>query len=202
MRDNPIHSDSLPLEVQQLVEVMLGIDPSWNLEQWLKEQATQSLELIASELEVERVTAEQRLKRIDNLKNRLKDDNIEQKDANQLNLFDCFELDVDKTMIGLGSRAINSQNDEEFIDKHPANAFLDLLPTDRGDDPLLAVACQNLLMIIESASGKSNNMVSLETIVSKMDEMGIDFAEIDEAIEHLLMMGSIIEIDDDYFILS
>ena len=57
----------------------------------------------------------------------------------------------------------------------------DLLPTDQGDDPLLAVACQNLLMIIESASGKSNNMVSLETIVSKMDEME-DSAEIDEAI--------------------
>ena len=90
MRDNPIHSDSLPLEVQQLVEVMLGIDPSWNLEQWLKEQATQSLELINSELEVERVTAEQRLKRIDDLKNRLKEDNIEQKDAHQLNLFDCL----------------------------------------------------------------------------------------------------------------
>ena len=71
MRDNRLHVDSLPAEVQKLCEVMAGIDPSWNLEDWLRNQANSSLDLISSELEVELKTAEQRLKRITDIKNRI-----------------------------------------------------------------------------------------------------------------------------------
>ena len=96
---------------------------------------------------------------------------------NQLNLFLIKpELDVDKTMIGLGSRAINSQNDEESHQIALANAFLDL-STDQGDDPLVSSRMPELVDDYRSMLGKSNNMVSLETIVTKMDEMGIDFVE-------------------------
>ena len=42
---------------------------------------------------------------------------------------------------------------------------------------------------------------SWEKIVSEMDSRGVSFEEIDEAIEHLLMNGSIVEIDDDCFII-
>jgi hypothetical protein len=34
-----------------------------------------------------------------------------------------------------------------------------------------------------------------------MDSRGVSYEEIDEALEHLLMNGSIVEIDDDCFIL-
>ena len=71
MRDNPLHVDSLPAEVQKLCEVMIGIDPNWDLENWLRTQANLTLELISSELEVELKTAEQRLKRITDVKNRI-----------------------------------------------------------------------------------------------------------------------------------
>ena len=71
MRDNRLRSDSLPIEVQKLCEVMAGIDPNWNLDEWLRNQANASLELISSELEVELKTAEQRLKRITDIKNRI-----------------------------------------------------------------------------------------------------------------------------------
>ncbi|MBL6732505.1 MAG: hypothetical protein ISP82_06120 [Candidatus Poseidoniaceae archaeon] len=198
MRDDPLHLGSMPAEIQRLCEVMMGIDPHWELESWLKQQASASLDIISSELEVELKTAEQRIKRITDIKERLKNDNLRFADKNQTNLFDCFSIDVDKSIVGLGSRAID--NDEQYSETHPVNAFLNLLPDDQGDDPLLAVACQNLLMIIEGELARGKDAASLELIVTELDKTGISYEEIDEAIEHSLMTGSIIEIDNDCFI--
>ena len=99
MRDNRLHVDSLPAEVQKLCEVMAGIDPNWNLEDWLRNQANSSLELISSELEVELKTAEQRLKRITDIKNRISTPIDENLPANQTNLFDCFSIEYDKSIV-------------------------------------------------------------------------------------------------------
>ena len=198
MRDNRLHVDSMPAEVQKLCEVMAGIDPNWSLEYWLKSQANSSLDLISSELEVELKTAEQRIQRIIDIKNRITDADTENQQSNQLNLFDCFSIEYDKSIIGLGSRAVS--NEEDFTETHPVSAFLDLLPNDQGDDPLLAVACQNLLMIIDGELAKGKDSANLEVIVAELDKSGISFEEIDEAIEHCLMTGVIIEIDDDCFI--
>tara|TARA_B100000035_G_scaffold80354_2_gene67348 strand:- start:94 stop:669 length:576 start_codon:yes stop_codon:yes gene_type:complete len=188
----------MPAEIQRLCEVMMGIDPNWQLETWLKQQASASLDIISSELEVELKTAEQRLKRITDIKERLKNDDLRFADKNQTNLFDCFSIDIDKSIVGLGSRAID--NDDQYSETHPVNAFLNLLPDDQGDDPLLAVACQNLLMIIEGELARGKEAASLELIVTELDKTGISYEEIDEAIEHSLMTGSIIEIDNDCFI--
>ena len=198
MRDNRLHVDSLPAEVQKLCEVMAGIDPNWSLEDWLKSQANSSLDLISSELEVELKTAEQRIQRIIDIKNRITDADTDNQQSNQLNLFDCFSIEYDKSIIGLGSRAVS--NEEDFTETHPVSAFLDLLPNDQGDDPLLAVACQNLLMIIDGELAKGKDSANLDVIVAELDKSGISFEEIDEAIEHCLMTGVIIEIDDDCFI--
>ena len=197
MRDNPLHVDSLPAEVQKLCEVMTGIDPNWDLENWLRTQANLTLELISSELEVELTTAEQRLKRITDIKNRISKPADENIPANQTNLFDCFVIEYDKSIVGLGSRAVSI--DDEYSETHPVSAFLDLLPTDQGDDPLLAVACQNLLIVIDEALAKGKDSATLETIVTELDKTGISFEEIDEAIEHLLMNGIIIEVEDNRF---
>ena len=75
-----------------------------------------------------------------------------------------------------------------------------MLPNEQGDDPLLAVACQNLLMVIDGELAKGKNHATLELIVIELDKSGISFEEIDEAIEHLLMSGAIIEVEDDCFI--
>tara|TARA_Y100000589_G_scaffold277969_1_gene273244 strand:+ start:7258 stop:7830 length:573 start_codon:yes stop_codon:yes gene_type:complete len=188
----------MPAEVQKLCEVMAGIDPNWSLEDWLKSQASSSLDLISSELEVELKTAEQRIQRIIDIKNRITDADTDNQQSNQLNLFDCFSIEYDKSIIGLGSRAVS--NEEDFTETHPVSAFLDLLPNDQGDDPLLAVACQNLLMIIDGELAKGKDSANLDVIVAELDKSGISFEEIDEAIEHCLMTGVIIEIDDDCFI--
>ena len=198
MRDNRLRKDPLPAEVQKLCEVMAGIDPNWNLDEWLRDQATHSLELISSELDVEMKTAEQRLKRISDIKNRITNSPNEPRPHNQMNLFDCFSIEYDKSIIGLGSRAVN--NDENYTESHPVSAFLDLLPNEQGDDPLLAVACQNLLMVIDGETANGKDFATLEVIVTELHKSGISFEEIDEAIEHLLMSGAIIEVEDDCFI--
>ena len=198
MRDNRLRSDSLPIEVQKLCEVMAGIDPNWNLDEWLRNQANASLELISSDLEVELKTAEQRLKRITDIKNRITNSDSETEQPGQMNLFDCFSIEYDKSIVGLGSRAVS--NDENYTESHPVSAFLDLLPNDQGDDPLLAVACQNLLIIIDGEISNGKDFATLELIVTELDKSGISFEEIDEAIEHLLMTGAIIEVEDDCFI--
>ena len=198
MRDNRLRSDSLPVEVQKLCEVMAGIDPNWNLDEWLRNQANASLELISSELEVELKTAEQRLKRITDIKNRITNTDGETEQPGQMNLFDCFSIEYDKSIVGLGSRAVS--NDQNYTESHPVSAFLDLLPNDQGDDPLLAVACQNLLIIIDGEISNGKDFATLELIVTELDKSGISFEEIDEAIEHLLMTGAIIEVEDDCFI--
>ena len=198
MRDNRLRIDALPAEVQKLCEVMIGIDPNWSLDEWLQQQAMASLELISSELEVEMKTAEQRLKRITDIKNRISSSTNEKEQQNQMNLFDCFSIEYDKSIIGLGSRAVS--NDENYSESHPVSAFLDLLPNEQGDDPLLAVACQNLLIVVDEEIADGKDFATLEVIVTELDKSGISFEEIDEAIEHLLMSGAIIEVDDDCFI--
>ena len=75
-----------------------------------------------------------------------------------------------------------------------------MLPDEQGDDPLLAVACQNLMIIVDEEIAKGKDFATLEVIVTELDRSGISFEEIDEAIEHLLMSGAIIEVDDDCFI--
>ena len=171
MRDNRLRSDSLPIEVQKLCEVMAGIDPNWNLDEWLRNQANASLELISSELEVELKTAEQRLKRITDIKNRITNSDSETEQPGQMNLFDCFSIEYDKSIVGLGSRAVS--NDENYTESHPVSAFLDLLPNDQGDDPLLAVACQNLLIIIDGEISNGKDFATLELIVTELDKSGI-----------------------------
>ena len=198
MRDNRLRIDALPAEVQKLCEVMIGIDPNWSLDEWLQQQAMASLELISSELEVEMKTAEQRLKRITDIKNRISSSTNEKEQQNQMNLFDCFSIEYDKSIIGLGSRAVS--NDENYSESHPVSAFLDLLPNEQGDDPLLAVACQNLLIVVDGEIASGKDFATLEVIVTELDKSGISFEEIDEAIEHLLMSGAIIEVEDDCFI--
>ena len=63
--------DSMPEEVQRLVEVMNGINPEWRLEKWLSEQANMTLELITADLGREKLAIEQRLHRLEAIGRRL-----------------------------------------------------------------------------------------------------------------------------------
>jgi len=200
MRDEPLHIDSMPEEIQRLCGVMSGLDPLWTLESWLKEQAKMAMELISLDIAREKKSSEQRLKRLEDIAKRLNPNAAELIDSQQRNLFDCFDLDYDKSMLGLGARAVDNE-EAGLNDSHPVNTFLELLPDSQGDDPLLAVACQLLLMTIEAEVAKGEPVATLGKIVTEMDSRGVSYEEIEEALEHLLMNGSIVEIDDDCFIL-
>ena len=200
MRDEPLHIDSMPEEIQRLCGVMSGLDPLWTLESWLKEQAKMTMELISLDIAREKKSSEQRLKRLEDIAKRLNPNAAELIDSQQRNLFDCFDLDYDKSMLGLGARAVDNE-EAGLNDSHPVNTFLELLPDSQGDDPLLAVACQLLLMTIEAEVAKGEPVATLGKIVTEMDSRGVSYEEIEEAWEHLLMNGSIVEIDDDCFIL-
>tara|TARA_B100001769_G_C21852433_1_gene461996 strand:- start:6 stop:653 length:648 start_codon:yes stop_codon:yes gene_type:complete len=203
--EGSIAIDQLPEEVQRLFEVMSGINPEWQLGKWLSEQALMSLELISADLSREKRVIEQRLHRLQALGRRLEVSNLQQGDPFQRNIFDCFDLQIDPNMNGLGKRAAQSEDGIELENNpeatlHPANNFIELLPDEESDDPLLAVVCQMLLIHIETEMSKGQPCATLETIFKHLNMSGISHEEIDEALDHLLMNGTIIEIDDDCFI--
>lgn len=195
--------EDLPPEVRQLADTMMGVNPNWNIQDWLIEQANMSMDLLAVDLLREKMKIEQRLRRLDDLGRRLdvSESEVNAEDPHQQNLFDCFDLNEEHPLRGLGERAVAPQQSKETDERHPSNIFLDLLPNDNSDDPLLAIACQSVIMAVENEMGKGEPVASLASIFEATRESNIEDGETDEALDHLLSTGVLLEIDDDCFIL-
>ena len=191
-----IDVNALPEPVRRMAEVMHGLDPEWSINTWLSQQAEQTLALIRHDLKRERLLLEQRQFRLDDLASRIEPDSS--KDEHQMSIFDCFGLDQDRIFTGLSQRKEGPRLEEG--ESHGAEAFIELLPDDQGDDPLLAVACQLVVMIIDGEIEKGEPMATLDVIFKRMSTLGVSEDEIDEAIDHLLSTGGIIEVDDDCFL--
>jgi len=203
--EGQIAVDQMPEEVQRLVEVMRGVNPGWDLEKWLADQANMALELITIDLSREKVSIQQRLHRLEAIGRRLDVLDTQDADPFQRNIFDCFNLEVDPSLNGLGKRTAVSEDHIELsktseVALHPANNFLELLPDGESDDPLLAVVCQMLLIHVETELSQGQHCATLETIFKHLNSSGISPEEIDEALDHLLMNGTLIETDDDCFV--
>jgi len=203
--EGQIAVDQMPEEVQRLVEVMSGINPEWDLEKWLSDQANMALELITIDLTRERMVIEQRLHRLEAIGRRLNVLDNQDTDPFQRNIFDCFELKSDPGLNGLGKRTADSEDRIDLTKNveaamHPASTFIELLPDEESDDPLLAVVCQILLIHVETEISQGQPYATLETIFKHLNSGGISPEEIDEALDHLLMNGTLIEIDDDCFV--
>jgi hypothetical protein len=188
---------ALPEPVRRMAEVMYGLDPEWSINTWLSQQAEQTLALLRHDLKRERLLLEQRKFRLDDLSSRIEPDQIA-KDEHQMSIFDCFGLDQDRIFTGLSQRKEGPRVEEG--EAHGAEAFIELLPDDQGDDPLLAVACQLVVMIIDGEIEKGEPVATLNVIFQRMKSHGVSEDEIDEAIDHLLSTGGIIEVDDDCFL--
>ena len=191
-----IDVNALPEPVRRMAEVMHGLDPEWSINTWLSQQAEQTLALIRHDLKRERLLLEQRQFRLDDLASRIEPDSS--KDEHQMSIFDCFGLDQDRIFTGLSQRKEGPRLEEG--ESHGAEAFIELLPDDQGDDPLLAVACQLVVMIIDGEIEKGEPVATLDVIFKRMSTLGVSEVEIDEAIDHLLSTGGIIEVDDDCFL--
>ena len=205
-QERRVSVDDMPAEVRQLADAMLGVNPQWNVHDWLVEQANLSMDLLALDLLREKVMIDQRLQRLDDLGRRLESDEKSEpldEDPNQRNLFDCFDLNEEHALRGLGERATEPVNSTPFNgeENHPSNIFLDLLPNANTDDPLLAIACQSVIISIELEVAKGEPLATLQAIFAHTRASNIDDSEIDEALDHLLTTGMVLEVDDDCFIL-
>ena len=205
-QERRVSVDDMPAEVRQLADAMLGVNPQWNVHDWLVEQANLSMDLLALDLLREKVMIDQRLQRLDDLGRRLesneKSEHLDE-DPNQRNLFDCFDLNEEHALRGLGERATETVNSTPLNgeEQHPSNIFLDLLPNANTDDPLLAIACQSVIIGIELEVAKGAPLATLQAIFAHTRASNIDDSETDEALDHLLTTGMVIEVDDDCFIL-
>ncbi len=196
----------LPSEVHQLADAMLGVNPQWNVHDWLVEQANMAMDLLAIDLLREKVMVDQRLQRLEDLGRRLEPTEVssqENDDPHQRNLFDCFDLNEPHALRGLGERATELPLEAEINaeDHHPSNIFLDLLPDANTDDPLLAIACQSIVMCIEQELANGEPVATLQAIFDHTRSSSIEDNETDEALDHLLTTGMVLEVDDDCFIL-
>ena len=95
--------------------------------------------------------------------------------------------------------AIESVQEMEEVEQHPAGALLDYLPGDPGDDPLLAIVAQLVLVEMEQADAEGLLPISLEEMGNTFDKRGISPDELVEAIEWLLERGELIEMAEDMF---
>jgi len=205
--ENRITLEDMPKEVRQLADVMLGVNPDWNVHEWLVNQAVGAMDLLAVDLLHEKMVIEQRLQRLDDLGRRIEVVNREDEadDPYQRNLFDCFDINEEHPLRGLGQRALEPNRTEEDIEAsqelHPSSVFIDLMPNDNTDDPLLAIACQSVLIAVEAELAKGEPVATLEAIFRETRASNIEDCEADEALDHLLTIGGLIEIDDNCFIL-
>ena len=205
-QERRVSVDDLPPEVRQLADAMLGVNPQWNVHDWLVEQANLTMDMQAVDLLREKVIVDQRLQRLEDLGRRLEpvgEQTGVPDDPNQRNLFDCFDLNEPHVLRGLGERATAPQpsSSEERDEHHPSNIFLDLMPDANTDDPLLAIACQSVVMSIEMSLAKGEPVATLENIFDHTRASNISDEETDEALDHLLTTGLVIEVDDDCFVL-
>ena len=204
-QERRVSLDDLPDEVRQLADAMIGVNPQWNVHDWLVEQANMTMDLLAIDLLREKVMIDQRLQRLEDLGRRLEPRDAtsdEEEDPHQRNLFDCFDLNEPHALRGLGERATEPlSHTDEGEEQHPSNIFLDLLPEANTDDPLLAIACQSVIMSIEQALASGEPVATLEAIFNHTRSSSIEDHETDEALDHLLSTGMVLEVDDDCFIL-
>jgi hypothetical protein len=186
--------DQMPLAVKRLVDTMIGIDPNFEIEDWLIQKANEDLALIELDIERERKQLEQRIHRLESLAKRLAPEDIREVPKGQTNLFDCFDIPLPLKHL---TDRIEDITDEE---PHPAGTFINLLPNDGCDDPLLAVTAQMMLIVAQEKVGKGASWIELEDLFSPLLDNGISQEECDEALDHLLITSQIHEIDDDCFI--
>ncbi len=196
-----IDAASLPVEVQEMWEVMLRLDPTWRIEEWLAKRAREEMKLVEANLSKEKMRLEQRLGRVKALSERMKKsgheiEEINWNDPHQKNLFDLFSSESPDN-----ENEISMESEIEE-DEHPAAMMLDYLPGEECDDPLLAIAAQHILLLMEEKIANNGLPVPLEDIGNPLEKQGLNPDEVIEAVEWLLERNEIIEVDEDQFTLN
>jgi hypothetical protein len=197
-----IDAGTLPVELRELWEVMLRLDPHWNIEEWLAKRAAEELKLVQANLGKEKMRLEQRLSRVNTLAERMRRrrnqvDEIKWNDPHQRNLFDIFPHEQKGE-----NEALEEGYPEPIEEEHPAAILLDYLPGETGDDPLLAIVAQHILLEMDELAASESLPISLDKLGDSLDSLGINPDEVIEALEWLLAQGEITEVDEDQFTIN
>ena len=203
MSGNPTDNDerprldasTLPDELQRLWDTMLRLDPDWDMNGWLIERANEEMKIIEANLGREKMRLEQRIARLEALANRIgRDIELDAEGTRQCNLFDVF---------GPNHSVEEIQDiDDADWEIHPAAVHLNYLPADIGDDPLLAVCAQAILLHIELKAADGQLPITLESLGVALVPRGINSDELVEALEWLLEQGSVVETGENEFVLG
>ena len=193
-----VDSISLPDSVMRMWDLMLAVNPKWDFREWLHERAIDELELLAIDLKKEQLRARQRIYRLENLGRRV-NPTTQDKDENQMNLFDTFEFENEmKTTIEKFDE--EEENNEPSYLKYLSEFFGPNKSLDHpDDDPLLAVTSQLILMELEGLKNTGKGQLSSKQIIKELGKRGISEQEVEEGIDFLLTQEKIVEIDDDMF---
>ena len=186
----------MPESIRKLIDVMVAINPEWNLVEWLEQVAEEELDMLSADIDKELLHYEQRIHRLNNISRRMGIDfNTKNKtDKLQKNLFDCFNLEIEN------KEKNNPMNEEEYEEAPPSIGFLlNSIPGELSDDPFLVVAAQLILLEIEKAESMELHSLSGPSICERLKSRGLDENDIREAIEHLLSQGLILEVDEDEY---
>ena len=189
-----LDASTLPDELQRLWDTMLRLDPDWDMNNWLIERANEEMKIVEANLGREKMRLEQRIARLEALANRIgRDIELDEGGTRQYNLFDAF-----------GST--EPTEEVEVIDDdwelHPASAHLNYLSDEVGDDPLLAVCAQAILLHLEQRAAEGESTITLEALGVALIPRGIDSEELVEALEWLLEQCTIIEVGENEFVLG
>ena len=191
-----VETFAMPESVIQMWDLMIGIDPTWDIKQWLNDRAIEQMELLSGEFEQEHLRTRQRLFRLENLSRRFGNISPSQTDSGQSNLFDEFALSAVKESPPHKTKSTPIEETEPS----PLSFLTDYFPDTPNDDPLLALVSHLVLLELESAQHGGSRSLTGKEIHELMTPRGIDINEVEEAIDHLLKHELIIEIDDDVFI--
>ena len=187
-------NSGMPDSIGKLIDVMVAINPEWNLVEWLGQVAEEELNMLSADIDKELLHYEQRIHRLTNISRRMgleinPKNNV---DKLQKNLFDCFNLEIENK--------INVGIEDEYAEAPPSIGFLlNSIPGELSDDPFLVVAAQLVLLEIEKAESMELHSLTGAAIFERLNDRGLTEPEIKEAIEHLLSQGTILEVDEDEY---
>ena len=161
---------------------------------WLIERANEEMKIVEANLGREKMRLEQRIARLEALANRIgRDIELDEGGTRQYNLFDAF---------GPSEHTEEVEVVDDDWELHPASAHLNYLSDDVGDDPLLAVCAQAILLHLEQRAAEGESTITLEALGVALIPRGIDSEELVEALEWLLEQGTIIEVGENEFVLG
>ena len=186
---------TLPDELQRLWDTMLRLDPDWDMYEWLTERANEEMKIIEANLGREKMRLEQRIARLEALANRIgRDIEHDERGTRQYNLFDVFGP----------THHVEEQDSvsDDAWEPHPASVHLNYLSDEIGDDPLLAICAQTILLHLEQKSAEGGLPETLEGLGLALIPRGIESDELVEALEWLLEQGSVVEVGENEFILD